>query len=1257
MKKCTHTYLYTVKMINVTIKDYIFLGANPQNELRFNLKRCLCLLFILISSSFLFAQAPNVSYTGVQSVYNINNAIAPLSPTNIGGLPIVRTNVTTMAGNGYADYMDGTTASPKFYSPTGVALAASGNMYIADSQNHCIRKITASGYVSTFAGSGVAGFLNGAAAVALFNTPYSIAVDVFENVYVTESTSNAVRKITPSGIVSTYAGNVTTSGFLDGQDTNALFASPKGLGIDSSGNVYVADVINNRIRKISTTGLVTTIAGDGSAGYLDGQGVAAKFNRPNGIAVSSTGIIYVTDTSNNRIRSISSTGVVTTVAGSGVGGMVNGQGIAAQFNAPRAIALDGSQNIYVVDYSNNRIRKITNSGSVSTLSGTGSFGAVNGAGTVATFGYPEGIAVDALGNAYAADVINNCIRKITSTGDTSFFVGAGVRGLENGQMGTMATFNSPVAVAFNGGVTYVIDEFNSCIRKVNNGIVSTFVGNSASGYADGQGASAYFSNPKGMAIDAAGNIYVADTFNNRIRKVTAAGVVTTIAGDGTAGYADGQGVAAKFNNPYSLTLDTAGNIYVADTKNNRIRKISTSGAVTTIAGYFFSGYLDGPATVAQFQNPKGIAIDNTTGILYVTDTTNNRIRKIATDGTVSTFAGSTAGSADGQGTAANFSNPIGITIDSAGNFYVGDYFNSVVRKVSNTGLVSTYAGNRISQYLDGIGNVASFYFPVGVATDPDGNVYVADSYTQRIRKISSVEPYTISPTLPAGMNFNTVTGAISGAPTEVRTSMTYTISASNYSGTGTTTIAFATSTVTSAPSAPTATSQTFCNSATVGNLVATGTSLQWYSTPTGGSALASTTALVSGNYYVSQTVNLLESARTTVAVTIYTTAAPTATAQAFCNSATVTNLVATGTSLQWYSVATGGTALTSTTALVTANYYVSQTVNSCQSARTTVAVTINTTAAPTASSQTFNNSATVANLVATGTSLQWYSVATGGTALASTTALVTGNYYVSQTVNSCESGLTPVAVTINLAPTAPTASAQTFCTSATVANLVATGTSLQWYSVATGGTALASTTALVTANYYVSQTVNSLESPRTTVAVTINTTAAPTASAQAFCNSATVANLVATGASLQWYSTPTGGTALASTTALVSGNYYVSQTVNSCESGRTTIAVTINTTAAPTATAQAFCNSATVANLVATGTSLQWYSTPTGGTALASTTALVSGNYYVSQTVNSCQSARTTVAVTINTTAAPTASAQTFNNSATVANLVSARSR
>src|SRR4030095_16303550 len=448
---------------------------------------------------------------------------------------------------------------------------------------------------------------------------------------------------------------------------------------------------------------------------------------------------------------------------------------------------------------------------------------------------------------------------------------------------------------------------------------------------------------------------------------------------------------------------------------------------------------------------------------------------------------------------------------------------------------------------------------------------------------------------------------------------------------------------------PTATSpQTFCSNTnpTVANLTATGSNLQWYNASTGGSPLPGTTALVSGTYYVSQTVSGCESGRTPVTVTISNTAAPTATSpQTFCSntSPTVANLTATGTALQWYSAATGGSPLPGTTALVSGTYYVSQTVSGCESGRTPVTVTISNTAAPTAASPQAlcsNTSPTVANLTATGTALQWYNSATGGSPLPGTTALVSGTYYVSQTVSGCESVRTPVTVTITntAAPTAT--SPQTFCsnTSPTVANLTATGTALQWYNAATGGSPLPGTTALVSGTYYVSQTVSGCESGRTPVTVTISNTAAPTAtSPQTFCSNTnpTVANLTATGTALQWYNAATGGSPLPGTTALVSGTYYVSQTVSGCESGRTPVTVTISTTAAPTATSpQTFCSNTnpTVANLTATGTALQWYNASTGGSPLSGTTAMVSGTYYVSQTVSGCESGRTPVTVTITIT-------------------------
>ncbi len=442
---------------------------------------------------------------------------------------------------------------------------------------------------------------------------------------------------------------------------------------------------------------------------------------------------------------------------------------------------------------------------------------------------------------------------------------------------------------------------------------------------------------------------------------------------------------------------------------------------------------------------------------------------------------------------------------------------------------------------------------------------------------------------------------------------------------------------------PTANNQNFCDSLnpSVANLVATGTLLKWYANEIGGTALATSTILVTATYYVSQTISGVESSRTAVTVTVNTTESPLASAQVFCNLGTVADLVATGTNLQWYSAATGGVALATTSALTSGTYYLSQTLNGCESARESILVTVNTTSAPLASAQLFCNSGTVANLVAIGTALQWYVALTGESALATPTVLASGIYYVSQTLNGCESARISVLVTVNTT-SAPSASAQVFCNSGTVADLVATGTNLQWYSAATGGVALATTSALTSGTYYLSQTLNGCESARTSVLVTVNKTSAPSASTQVFCNSGKVANLIATGTALHWYVDITGGSTLATTTNLASGTYYVSQTLNGCESARTSVLVTVNTTSAPSASAQIFCNSGTVADLGADGVALKWYPTITGGTALATTTTLASGTYYVSQTLNSCESARTSVAVTRNSTAAPTAIAQSF---------------
>jgi sugar lactone lactonase YvrE len=349
----------------------------------------------------------------------------------------------------------------------------------------------------------------------------------------------------------------------------------------------------------------------------------------------------------------------------------------------------------------------------------------------------------------------------------STFVG-GERGFADGKR-SIARFSRVKGLAIDAkGNLYVGDSDNNRIRKVTpEGEVSTFAGSAGKpdkgGFADGKGAAAQFDYPSGIAIDAAGNLYVADYHNNCIRKVTPEGEVSTLAGDvaGEKGFVDGPGSTAEFQWPNGIAIDAAGNLYVADMGNHRIRKVTPEGEVSTLAGSsdmtgFNGGFADGPGNTAQFDSPSDIAID-AAGNLYVADEDNGRIRKVTPEGEVSTFAGipykksdedfadspesivdNPRRIADGPGSVARFRGPSGITIDTAGNLYVTDYF--YIRKVTPEGEVSTLAGSPYEQvdkpFADGPGGMARFNLPEGIAIDAEGNLYVADYLNFRIRKIT-----------------------------------------------------------------------------------------------------------------------------------------------------------------------------------------------------------------------------------------------------------------------------------------------------------------------------------------------------------------------------------------------------------------------------------------------------------------------------------------------------------------------------------------
>jgi sugar lactone lactonase YvrE len=605
---------------------------------------------------------------------------------------------------------------------------------------------------STLAGTASVGSQDGAGANARFYSPRAAAVDAAGNSYLVDTGNHVIRKITSAGVVSTLAGRAGMPGTADGTGDAARFDTPQDIAIDAAGNLFVTDTANHTIRKITPAGVVTTLAGAAKvSGNIDGSAAAARFNQPLGIAIDQAGNLFVTEEGNGAIRKITPAGAVSTYAGN------------FQFRDPYycAIAVDAADGVYVVAYAFRDYRNAYDSEGrllvYETVSEIGFLTKVAPDGT-RSYLWQTSWTIDppwARGLPYViTDIVaesggklilagSRCVRRFSPTDlAINTVAGTGQTGSADGPAGS-ATFSEQFTLAAHpAGGFIVADAGNNIVRRVDaNGSVATIAGlalERAEGTRDDTGGAARFAGASGVAVDGSGNVYVADTRQHCIRKITPTGLVTTLAGSpGVAGAADGTGTAARFNYPTGIALAPSGHLYVADTHNHAIRRVSPTGDVSTVAGS--AGPNAGGASV--FSYPEGVAV-NSAGIIWIADTGHSAIATIGQDGVIRTPYGlpGTSGTVDGLGNAARFTQPTGIAAAPSGDVYVTEASLSPsvarVRKIAPDGNVSTVAGAE-NGYGDGLDGAGRFNRPRAIAADGFGNVFIVDTYNQLIRKISS----------------------------------------------------------------------------------------------------------------------------------------------------------------------------------------------------------------------------------------------------------------------------------------------------------------------------------------------------------------------------------------------------------------------------------------------------------------------------------------------------------------------------------------
>lgn len=667
----------------------------------------------------------------------------------------------------------GPAASALLYTPTAVALDGSGDIFILDSNNYRIRKITPDGTITT--------------AVQLETYGNDLKVGPDGSFYLTSAA--LVTKINPNAGVAPYGqvtviagtGNAGTSGDGVPANTANLSSNTGGVALDKTGNIYFVD--GNRVRQVTTDGLIHTVAGTGTAGYNgDNQtAVTAQLNQPWGLAVDSSNNLYIADQFNSRVRKVSNGGI-TTIAGNGtLGTAVDGPATATPLGTPFGLTVDSSGNVYITDIGLFWAIKISATGNLSHVAGNGpgtvDFGYSDGAATGSYLDYPAGLAVDGSGNLYITELNGNRVRQVAA-GNLSTFAGK-LHYAGDGGPAVSALLNYPIDVALDGkGNAFITDSANYRIREVlTNGTINTVAGTGIPDTPDdgSQASSAPLPDMWAMANDASGNLYLATT--HKVLEISAAGVVSTVAGTGGFGDTGDGGPANKatFEFLTGIAVDGAGNIYVADSETNRIRKISAAdGSISAFAGTGKTGYFgdNGPAASAMlnlyYSYPAPMAVD-AHGNVYIGDFGNSVVRMVNSSGLITTVAGTGKFGGPVNGAAAKssmLSSPYGLTLDSLGNLYIVAALYSAIYRVDTSGTIQQISGGGSAAPADGLLATASAGFSGGgIRADANLDLYVADPSGMIARKLVYNSPLGVS--IVSGNNQSGPAGLTLPAPVVV----------------------------------------------------------------------------------------------------------------------------------------------------------------------------------------------------------------------------------------------------------------------------------------------------------------------------------------------------------------------------------------------------------------------------------------------------------------------------------------------------------